>query len=308
MRSYAIATIVLGVFLSTIGCAAAGKDARNGLLIDAGQLQDRLGEDNLIIIHAAGDDETFREEHIPGARWADWNRLNREVHGVAMSMPPVDEIVDLVRELGITSDSDIVIYDEVGGLQAARLMVALEMVGLGDRISLLDGHLKGWKAFDGPLEDTPQEIEPSDFTPRSFNETLLVDHRSMRSLAWLARHAGDAAGAELTMIDARPPEEYRGDSPGTDVDRPGHIPGAVNVFWESHLRGDDDHRLRDRAELESLYREAGLEPGHTPLVYCRTGNQSSHTYFVLRYLGYEPRSYDGSFLQWHRDANAPVQR
>ncbi len=308
-------TILLCILAFTPACSSSPQppeapqapQAPQGLLIDVEQLERQLGEPDLVLVHVAGDDQTYREGHIPSARWADWGRLNQKRGGVGMMMPPVDDIVEIVRGLGITNQSRIVIYDEVGGLQAARLFVALDVVGMGERAMLLDGHLAAWKAAGKPLATDPPQVRASGFTPAAYEEAVYIDHWSMRNRVWLQQH--DAGGEEkVWLVDARPPGEYSGEEPGTDIDRPGHIPGAVNIHWEEHLRGGEDQRLAHRRTLRAMYERAGLRRDSLPIVYCRTGNQSSHTYFVLRYLGWTPRSYDGSFMQWQLDPEAPVAR
>jgi thiosulfate/3-mercaptopyruvate sulfurtransferase len=111
----------------------------------------------------------------------------------------------------------------------------------------------------------------------------------------------------VAILDARPPAEFSGETHGEGVNRPGHIPGARNVFWQTLVRSPDDSRLRDEAELRRMFEEAGAAPGDTVVAYCRTGGQASFLYTVARHLGYDVRLYDGSYIDWSR-TEFPVER
>jgi thiosulfate/3-mercaptopyruvate sulfurtransferase len=122
--------------------------------------------------------------------------------------------------------------------------------------------------------------------------------------AWVHERLNDDGFA---IIDARPPAEFSGETPGEGITRPGHIPGARNLFWQDLVESADNPRLKDEAELRRLFREAGAEPGRTVVAYCRTGGQSAFLYTVARHLGYDVRMYDGSFIDWSR-TQYPVER
>ncbi|MGZ5494887.1 MAG: sulfurtransferase, partial [Thermoanaerobaculia bacterium] len=106
---------------------------------------------------------------------------------------------------------------------------------------------------------------------------------------------------------ARPVTGYHGEVAGEGVDRAGHIPGAFNVPWERNLTGTtDDAVFRKAEELRGLYDAYKVTKSTTVIAYCRTGVEASMTYFVLRYLGFDPTLYDGSFVEWSNDAGTPV--
>jgi thiosulfate/3-mercaptopyruvate sulfurtransferase len=109
------------------------------------------------------------------------------------------------------------------------------------------------------------------------------------------------------ILDARPPAEFSGEVPGADVGRPGHIPGARNLFWQDLVRSPEEPRLKDEAELRRLFEAAGVGPGDTVVAYCRTGGQASFLYTVASHLGYDVVLYDGSFVDWSR-TDYPVAR
>ena len=100
------------------------------------------------------------------------------------------------------------------------------------------------------------------------------------------------------LVDARPPAEYTGATPGDGVRRPGHIPGAKNVFWMENLASAQNPVLKPAAEIEKKYTAAGVKKGQPVISYCRTGVQASHDYFTLAWLGFKPVLYEGSFFEW----------
>src|SRR5690606_29075003 len=112
---------------------------------------------------------------------------------------------------------------------------------------------------------------------------------------------------DVAILDARPPAQFSGEEPGDAVARPGHIPGARNVFWQTLVESTENPRLKDEAELRRIFEEAGVDPGDTVVAYCRTGGQASFLYAVAKHLGYDVRLYDGSFVDWSR-TEYPVER
>ncbi|HEX7420674.1 MAG TPA: rhodanese-like domain-containing protein, partial [Thermoanaerobaculia bacterium] len=132
------------------------------------------------------------------------------------------------------------------------------------------------------------------------NPSALANLRAMRVLV-LTRNV---LGPALVIIDARPEASYRGETAGNGVNRAGHIPGALSVPWSRNL--DNDGLFRSDDDLRNLYGDLGVKKDTTVITYCRTGVEASMTYFVLRYLGLDPSLYDGSFVEWSNDDNAPV--
>ncbi len=294
---------------SVVGALAAGTQVAPtpvpGLLVDVAWVAARLSSPGLVVLHVAKDDVRYLKAHVPGARLVRTAETVVDREGHLSEIPPLAALTELVRRLGITGEEDrIVLYDEGSGLDAARAFLALETTGLGGRLSLLDGHFGAWTKAGRPTSYGPVEVGRSGFLPRPRHD-LTIDLRGLRDLAWVVN---DLPAGAAALIDARPEEQYQGTDPGPGVTRPGHIDGAVNVFWKHALRGPDDARLRPLPELQALYREALQVPPDQVVTYCRTGVQASHAYFVLRYLGLKPRLYDASFLEWSRQPDTPVTR
>jgi thiosulfate/3-mercaptopyruvate sulfurtransferase len=287
-----------GVDPDRVGGAAG---VRADMLVSTASLGERLGREDLVVLHVAAQRDGYDSGHIPGARFVAVSELAVPRAGVPNEFPSLDDLTALARRLGIDERSRVVCYDEAAGLLAARAYVALDVLGLGDRAALLDGHLQAWRAEGRPLETAAPAVTPSSFAPRP-RPGLVVPLAEMRDLA--ARAAGP--GAPIALLDARPEAQFTGAEAGEGVRRPGHIPGAANLFWMKALEGPDRPVLRSPEELRRQFADAGIVAGDEVVTYCRTGMQAAHSYFVARYLGHDVRLYDGSFIEWSAVPGAPV--
>jgi len=144
-------------------------------------------------------------------------------------------------------------------------------------------------------------VRPSRYVP-AIRPEVLADLRLTQDLVWQAR-AG--ARTPIRIVDARPKEDYSGELGHPALVRRGHIPGARSAPWTTAQRASGDPRLLPDAELRALH-APGLEAGATVVTYCYTGVQAAYSYYVLRYLGFEPRLYDGSMAEWSRQADTAV--
>jgi thiosulfate/3-mercaptopyruvate sulfurtransferase len=215
---------------------------------------------------------------------------------VPNELPPLADLTALVRRLGITGGPGerIVIYGEDEGLLAARAYVALDYLGLAGSAALLDGRRAAWESEQRPLTADVPVVASSSVVPR-LEPDRVVGLNVVQDVSYALE---SLPAAQVALIDARPAAQYTGADPGDAVARPGHIPGAANVFWKDNLQGPGAPRLRAPEELRALYARAGVAPGDVVVTYCRTGAQASYTYFVLAYLGYDVHLYDGSFVEW----------
>jgi len=197
----------------------------------------------------------------------------------------------------------VIVYDEGAGLEAARAYVTFDYLGMGDRTALLDGQWRKWRTEGRPVLTAAPTVTPSNFTPR-VRPDVIVSLQEMRDLV---KSGKGKSGAPVALIDARPEAQFSGKEAGEGVSRAGHIPGATNVYWMQHVAGADDPVLRPADALRALYSKAGAKPGGQVVTYCRSGVQASHSYFTAKYLGYDTRLYDGSFLEWSAAKDAPVE-
>lgn len=260
------------------------------LLVSTGWLSAHLEDPKLVILHV-GAAEEYAAGHIPGARrlsLADISVTGPE--GLRLEMPSVEQLQAALGRVGITNDSRIVIYPGNESVQSAtRVWFTLDYVGLGANVSLLDGGLLRWKAEGRRLSTEAPEVRASQpkLAPRP---ELIVD------AAWIREHMKDP---NVAVLDARTPEFYSGSNPG-QMPRAGRIPGAINVPYNSLL--DEQLRMRPPAELRTK-----LPAGKELVVYCHIGQQATLLYFAARLLGQPVRLYDGSFQEWSRRQELPVE-
>lgn len=280
---------------------ALASGVRHEMLVTTEWLADHLDAADVVILHVAASREGYDAGHVPGASFLPWETISVPRGGVPNEFPDVPKMAEAFAALGLGTTRRIVLYDETQGIPAARAFLALDLVGLGDRAALLDGQLAKWKAEDRPLSTEAPEARPAvlDVSPAPRAVTPLDEMERLYG-------ASAASPAAPKLVDARPESHYTGEEPGRGIPRGGHIPSAVHVYWKEHLKGEGSAVLRPAAELLALYRDAGVEPGDRVVTYCRSGGQASHTYFTLRYLGFDVSMYDGSFIEWTAAEGRPV--
>jgi len=219
--------------------------------------------------------------HIPDAVNIAFDRF-RSDEGEAGKLPPRDEWEKLLSEAGVESDAEIVAYDDTQGVFAARFLVTALLLGHPEeRLHLLDGDFSAWQRDRETTTDAP-ELEPTTYESNPDAATPLVSFETVQELL-PAAEAGD-----VTLVDTREEWEFA----------EGHLPGAVQLDWRE-LVDDDTRGLRPEAELRELLEERGIVPDRRTVLYCNTARRVSHTYLVLRELGYgNVDLYEGSLTEW----------
>jgi thiosulfate/3-mercaptopyruvate sulfurtransferase len=301
-RGVGLAMLVVAMGLAT-GCSSYGSalHARTDMLVSTEWLAAHLKDPNLVVLHVGMTRAGYDAAHVPGARFVAWGDV-AVTRGVPNEIPPAVDLLALVRRLGIDETSRIVLYDEAGGVPAARSYVALDYLGLGDRAALLDGQWQKWTVEDRPVTTEVPHPAISAYVPRLRPE-FVVTFRNMQDYVYLKT---DVGGAPVAILDARPPAQYTGADPGEGIARPGHIPGAASAFWKQDIVSDERPMLKPVAALRALFGVEGARPDDTVIAYCRTGGQASHLYFTLKYAGYDARLYDGSFFEWQSAEDTQV--
>lgn len=275
---------------------------QHDMVVSTDWLEKHLQDPQVLVLHVSQDSKQFVHGHIPGARFLSWSQVATTRKGIANELPPLNELVDSLRKLGVTEKHRLVLYDEGAGLQAARAYVALDYLGMGKQAALLNGHWKVWRAENRPIGKEINKIPPSQFAPQ-LNPDMLIHQPQVQDALW---HRAQIPGSRWRLLDARPEAQYTGADPGEDIVRGGHIPGAINLFWMKHIESEERPLLKSPEALYLMYKQAGFAPGSEIITYCRTGGQASHSYFIAKYLGYHTRLYDGSYSEWSRDPNNPV--
>lgn len=272
------------------------------MLISAESLVSRLNEPNLIVLHVARDKTQYDAGHLPGARFLPLSDILTTRDNVPNELPTVEKLQQVFSSAGVGDDSRVVLYDENAGLLAARAWFTLDYLGFGERAALLDGGLEQWKAEKRPLSRTAPEIVAAKFTPR-VNPRVLVLRQAVQEAS---RMASENKNAQTVLLDARPAEEFAGTKPGNGQMRAGHIPGAISLYWMQTVTAKEKPVLKSISELRKMYEAAGAAPGSRLITYCHSGVQAAHAYFTAKYLGYEVTLYDGSFIDWNNQQDAPV--
>jgi thiosulfate/3-mercaptopyruvate sulfurtransferase len=294
-----MALLCARAFITTKGEAQNDKSrVRSEMLVSTDWLAKHLNDREVFVIHVAAERKHFDDGHIPGARFLSSKEILTTRNGVANELPAVTDLQKVFEQLGVGDTGRIVIYGENSGLLAARVYFTLDYLGHGDRAALLDGGIEKWKAEKLPVETQPVKPEPARFTPHP-RPQIVAGLDAMRDLS---RVAANDAGANVSIIDARPEEQYV----GNQTQRTGHIPGAANVYWVTHLLSRENPTMKPPSELSKIYEAAGLKAGQKAVTYCNTGMQASHAYFTLKYLGYDVMMYDGSFSEWSSAEGAQV--
>ncbi len=272
-------------------------------LVSTAWLAEHLGDPGLAVLECDEDVLLYDTGHIPGAVKIDWHtELNDPV---TRDYVDGERFAQLLGAKGITRDTTVVLYGDKNNWWAAYALWVFALFGHPD-VRLLDGGRAKWLAEGRPVTTEVPSPQPADYPVverddapiRAFKEDVLA-------------HLGDPAGKPL--VDVRSPQEYSGERthmpeyPQEGTLRGGHIPGAVSVPWARAAA--EDATFRPRTELEAIYiGEQGLKPDADVIAYCRIGERSSHTWFVLTHLlGFDRvRNYDGSWTEWGNAVRVPI--
>ena len=245
--------------------------------VSAAWLADGLDDPDVRVVDVRDAWEYDGIGHVPCAVSIPFDEFRSDTGDEGM-LPGADRWADLLSTAGIDEGDDIVAYDDEHGVFAARFLVTAELYGHDpERLHVLDGDYSSWSREHETAREAPG-VDPTDYEPGEPANSPLVDFEGVR-----ARLDGDAV-----IVDPRDPEEYAA----------GHLPGAVNLDW-LELVDADTRGLRPREELETTLRERGITPDREVLLYCNTARRISHTYLVLRHLGYQTvLFYEGSLTEW----------
>ncbi|MEI6688045.1 MAG: sulfurtransferase [Thermoleophilia bacterium] len=271
-------------------------------LVTTDWLAEHLGDNGLVVIESNEDVLLYRTGHIPGAHHVDWHLdLNDDVMRDYVSP---EAFAAMCSARGITPDSTVVVYGDNFNWWAAYALWVFSLFGHAD-VRLLDGGRAKWVAEGRDMTTDATVATPStypvvprdDATIRAFKEDVL-------------KHIGNGP-----LVDVRSPGEFSGellhmpDYPQEGVQRGGHVPTAQNVPWKR--AANDDGSFKSVEDLRGIYEgELGMKAGDDVITYCRIGERSSHTWFVLTHLlGFEHvRNYDGSWVEWGNAVRVPIEK
>ncbi|MGD1030154.1 MAG: sulfurtransferase [Opitutaceae bacterium] len=275
-----------------------------GALVDADWLQRHLEDPKIRIVESNEDVLLYDTGHIPGAVHIDW-RGDLQDNTVRDYVSP-EQFAEVCSRNGISPATTVIFYGDKSNWWACYALWAFRLFG-HKKVKILDGGRDKWKADGRPLtRDKPGYPRTAYPVPPK---------RYDRKIRAFFQDALVFSKAKKPLIDVRSPREYTGELthmpeyPQEGVLRGGHVPGARSVPWKT--AANEDSTFKPAEELKKIYTEnLGLDPAGDTIVYCRIGERSSHTWFVLTYLlGYRKvRNYDGSWTEWGNRVRAPVAK
>jgi thiosulfate/3-mercaptopyruvate sulfurtransferase len=276
-------------------------DTTSTVLVDAAWAQAHLDDPAVRFVEVDVDTTSYEQSHLPGA--VAWNWTSQLSDGVRRDIATREDFSTLLSESGISPDTTIVLYGDNNNWFAAWAYWQLKLYAHRD-VRILDGGRKNWLDNGLPLTtDVPSypatgyALPEPDFGLRAYRDDILP-------------RLGDP---ELVLVDVRSPAEFNGEIiappnlPET-AQRAGHIPGAASIPWAQTVR--EDGTFKDREELAALYEAKGVTSDKDVIAYCRIGERSSHSWFVLHeLLGYQRvRNYDGSWTEYGSLIGVPIEK
>ncbi|MCA2209306.1 MULTISPECIES: sulfurtransferase [Nocardia] len=273
--------------------------ARSDVLVSVDWAEENLNAPGVVFVEVDEDTSAYEGGHIEGAVRLDWkNDLQDQVRRDFVNQ---EQFSDLLSARGIANDDTVVLYGGNNNWFAAYAYWYFKLYGHND-VKLLDGGRKKWELDGRPLSRdavnrpaTQYKASAPDLSIRAFRDEVI------------------AAIGTKNLVDVRSPDEFSGKIlapahlPQEQSQRPGHIPGAINVPWSK--AANEDGTFRSDEELAELYKDAGLDGEKETIAYCRIGERSSHTWFVLQeLLGHQNvKNYDGSWTEYGSLVGAPIE-
>jgi thiosulfate/3-mercaptopyruvate sulfurtransferase len=273
--------------------------ARSEVLVTADWAESNLNAPNTVFVEVDEDTSAYHTGHIAGAVKLDWRKDLQDP--VIRDFLDAEQFSKLLSERGISNDDTVILYGGNNNWFAAYAYWYFKLYG-HDNVKLLDGGRKKWELDGRTLSSDAVQRNSTSYTAKAPNNKI----RAFRDEVL-------AAIGEKNLVDVRSPDEFSGKIlapahlPQEQSQRAGHIPSAINVPWSKAANEDGTFKSDD--DLKKLYAEAGLDDSNETIAYCRIGERSSHTWFVLReLLGHgNVKNYDGSWTEYGSLVGAPIE-
>jgi thiosulfate/3-mercaptopyruvate sulfurtransferase len=277
--------------------------ANPNVLVDTQWVEDHLEDINVRIAEVDYDPKAnYNLGHIPNSVLFDWKRdINDPLTRNILSR---DDCSTLLQKVGINDNTTLILYGDFNNWFAAFAFWVFEYYGMKNT-KIMNGGRKKWLEEDRPISKDIPSFPMGNFKPTGPNPALRAFLSQVRESLELDK---------TKRIDVRSPQEFSGEItapaeyPTEHAQRGGHIPGAVNIPWAKAV--NDDGTFKSADELTKLYQTVGITPEKEIITYCRIGERSSHTWFVLKHLlGYpDVKNYDGSWTEWGNMIDNPIEK
>jgi len=272
------------------------------VLVEIDWLADHLDDEDVVVIEVDEDTTAHDKGHIPGAITLNWKTELQDP--LRRDFVSSEGLAKLLSDRGISEDDTVVLYSGNNNWFATYAYWLLKYRGV-DNVKLLNGGRKKWELDSRELTQDAPNRSAATFSIGAENPAI----RTFRDDVLKRVESGEGA-----WVDVRAPEEFRGELlapphlPQEQAQVPGHIPGAANVTWSKTV--NEDGRFKSPEELQALYADQGVTPDKDVVTYCRIGERSSHSWFVLReLLGFEKvTNYDGSWTEYGSMVGVPVEK
>lgn len=298
MKKVFSAALFLSLFFMGANAYArqnASSASREPMLVSVAWLGEHRNDPALVLLQI-GEKSDYEKEHIPGAHYLNYEDISTpHGQGLMLELPPAEQLVSVFEELGVSNSSHVILYFGKDWVTpATRVYWTLDYLGLGDRVSILDGGLPAWRAAGKSVTAEVKQPQRGSITP-ALHKEIVADS------AWVSGHLNRPG---VTIIDARAKEFYTG-SKGDGTPSSGHIPGATNLSYLDVV-DEKTKEFKSPDALADLFRAAGLKPGNLMVSYCHIGQRATALYFTAKMLGYKAKMYDGSWEDWSQHKDLPI--
>ena len=264
------------------------------LIVEPEELEQYLEHERLFVVDLSPF-EIYEDVHVPGAVHLDRALLNANEELAEGALPGDKQLSDVLSAIGFRANHHVVSYDDEGGGWASRLLWTLDVIGHSD-YSLLNGGICSWLTEGHPISEGNE-------SPAGSRCTVTCGTRGRVDMDYVMQRLGDPS---VAILDARSAAEYAGRD--KRAKRAGHIPGAVNLNWTSTMDRTRKMRLKEQNELLKMLSDLGVTPDKEVIVYCQTHHRSSHTYIMLKALGFtNVKAYPGSWSEWGNYPDTPIE-